>query len=213
MTYCTYSDVNLLTNLTSSDISNANVTSLIAEATKELNSLINVLVVREEIDYIDSTRENDIDGSNTTYYIKNWKDKFIADMDDDGDVDTSDITVYAVASDDIETTATVSSIDVSNGKFVLSTAYSSDYDLYVTYEWCYRNPYTPDPLIKLACILLTSAYCYAKVNIGRAPQVAFGNTRIYRHIDSFDIYYKRFLNIVNQINNQMVDFKESEENL
>jgi len=210
MAYTTIDKVRLLTNLTTSDISDEDATSIIAEATKELNRLINVRVVREKIDYIDETRENNIDGSNTTYYVRNWKGKYIADMDNDGDVDASDITVYAVASDGTESTATVSSITSDEGKFVLSTAYSSDYELYVTYEWCWRDPSTPDPLIELACTLLAAAYCYAKVNIGMAPQIAFGNTRIYRHIDSFDHYYTRFLKIVSLINTEMPDSELSE---
>jgi len=199
-----------MTNLTSSDVSESDVTNLIAEATKQLNGLINVHVERERVLYLDSTRENNIDGSNTTFYVKNWKGKFIADMDDDGDVDTDDITVYLVNSDGTETEAAVSSVAPDEGKFVLSSAPSADYRMYVTYEWCYKDENTPDPLVKLACTLLASAYCYAKVNIGRAPQVAFGNTRIYRHIDSFEHYYQRFLKVVNLINNQMGDTKESE---
>jgi hypothetical protein len=208
MAYTTYSDVNLMTNLTSSDVANADITSIIAEATKELNALINVTVIRERITSIDIVRTNRIDGSNKTYFIKNWDDKFFADMNDDGSVTTSDIIVYNVINE-VETILTVSSIDTSAGSFTLSAAPTQGY-LYVTYEWGYRNAATPDPLIKLACTLLTSAYCYAKVNFGRAPQVAFGNTRLYRHMDSFDLYYKRFMKVVNQINNQMSDYKESE---
>lgn len=207
--YASYSDVNLLTNLTSLDVADADITSIIAQSTLELNRLINVREVRERIDYIDNTRENKIDGSNKTYYVRNWKGKFLADMNNDGSVSASDIKVYAVTSQGVETAATVSSIDAELGKFVLQTAYSNDYKLYVTYEWCYRNPATPDPLIKLACTLLTSAYCYAKINIGMAPQASFGNVKIYRHFESFDYYYKRFLQIVSQINQEMPDYIES----
>jgi len=211
MAYTTVNKVRLLTNLSTSDISDEDVTNLIAEATKELNRLINVKVVREEVLYIDEYRQNKIDGNNTTYYVKNWKGKYLADMDNDGDVDTDDIEVIiADPTNDTETSATVSSISASEGKFVLSSAPSSGKRLYITYEWCYRDPSTPDPLIELACTLLTAAYCYAKINIGRAPQVAFGNTRIYRHIDSFDHYYQRFLKVVAQINNRMSDYKEAE---
>ena len=68
MAYCSYSDVALYTNLTTSDISNANITSLITEATIQLNSDLNVQVIREPISFIDNTRSNDIDGTNKTFY-------------------------------------------------------------------------------------------------------------------------------------------------
>ena len=205
MVYTTEDDVRLLTNLTSSDISDANVTSIIAESTKQLNGMINVHVNREYVSLIDSTRKNEINGTNTTFYVKNWKGKFIADSDDDGDVDTSDITVYLVSGDGTETTATISTITPNDGKFVLSTAPSS-VDMFVTYEWCYKSPSTPDPLIKLACTLLSAAYCYAKVTIGRAPQQSWGNVKLFRHMTSFDHYYQRFLQIIDEINYNMPDF-------
>ena len=53
MVYCTYSDVNLITNISSSDISNADITSIIAQATVELNRKINIKVVRERLNHID----------------------------------------------------------------------------------------------------------------------------------------------------------------
>jgi len=210
MAYIVYGDVHTMTNITSSDISNADITSISAEATKELNGYINTRVTRERVDYIDETRENKIDGSNTSYYVKNWKGKYLADRDDDGSVSTSDVIVYLVDSNGTETTATVSAIDATNCKITLSSAPSSDYDVYITYEWCYRDPSTPDPLIKLACIYFTACYCYAKINIGRSPQVAFGNSRFYRHINSYRIYHDMAMNIVNEINNKIIDYSESE---
>ena len=210
MAYTTYTDVNLMTNLTSSDVANADITSIIAEATKELNALINVHIERERVLFIDNTRKNEINSSNTVFYVKNWNGKFLADTNDSGGVTADDVTIYLVDGNGTETTATVSSIDASLGKFTLSSAPTGG-DMYVTYEWCYKNAGAPDPLIKLACTLLSSAYCYAKVNFGRAPQVAFGNTKLYRHMDSFELYYQRFMKVVNQINNQMSDYKESTE--
>ena len=94
----------------------------------------------------------------------------------------------------------------------MSSAPEAGIRIYITYEWCYKDPSVPDPMIKLACIFLTSAYCYAKLNIGMAPSIAFGNTRILRHINSFDMYYSRYQSVVNRINSQAVgDWKESTE--
>jgi len=209
MAYCAYTDVNLLTNIASADVANADVTSIIAEATKELNSMMNVRIIREKVSYIDQTRENKTDGSNVTYYIKNWEGKFLADMNNDGSVSTSDVEVIIRDQDGVETSATVSSVDAALGKFVLSTAPASGSAIFVTYEWAYRNPATPDPLIKLACVLLSAAYCYGKINVGRAPQVSFGNMRFYRHMNSFDMYYRRFLQTVSLINNRRASFKNA----
>lgn len=211
MVYCTYANVNLITNIISDDVANADVTSIIAEATKELNSFINVQIVREKVEYIDTTRENKIDGSNTIYYIQNWNGKYFADRDDDGDVDTSDVIVYLVDGDGNETIATVSDIDVDDCYVTLSSAPSSSTKIYITYDWCYKNASTPDPMIKLACTFLSAAYCYAKLNIGRAPQVKFGNSRFYRHIDSYEMYYNRAMKIIDKINESggLADYSES----
>ena len=203
MAYTTYDQINLLANIDINDIPNATITSIIAEATKELNRMINTRVVRERVEYIDSTRENKLDGSNTIFYVKNWKGKFLADSDNDGSVGTSDVIVYQVSSDGTETKPTISAIDVDDCYVTLSSAPTAGVLLYITYEWCFKNQSTPDPLIKLACTLLSTAYCYAKLNVDMAPQQGPKN--------SYEHYYKRFLNIVRQINNEMPTFLESEE--
>ena len=99
MALTTTTKVRLLGGLTTDDISDEDIENIISEATKEVLTQLNVKVIREKIEYIDETRENDIDGSNKTYYVKNWKGKYLSDLDMDGSVDTSDIIVYAVDSD------------------------------------------------------------------------------------------------------------------
>jgi len=331
MAYTTYSKVYLLSNLTTSDVSADDVTDIISEVTKELNNDINIRVSREYVDYIDQTRQNKRDGSNTTYYITNWR-KYLADMNNDGRITPEDIAVYKIDSDGNETKVAVKTIagcssyqkwgfsakktknsptgltndstaytasisvdgttnsisvtgsdaqtlstlideinsdlsgataswdttgngyikitsnssgeetsessiaitdtdlfssltninasvetavtGVSNkdypGQFVLETAVDADYKLYVTYEYCNRDPSEPDEKINLACTFLAIAYCYAKENIGRAPQVAFGNTKLFRHMPSFEHYYQRYKNMVSQVNQEgLFDFTES----
>jgi len=213
MVYCTYTDVNLLTNISSTDISDANITSIITHATVELNRLINTKEEREPVSYIDSTRENTIDGSNTTFYVQNWKGKYIADMNNDGSVSTSDIIVYQVDSNGTETTLTVSTITHNQGKFVLSSAPTTGVKLYVTYEWCYKDVSTPDALVKLACVYLTASYCYGKLNIGRAPKEKFGNRTLERDMKSPEYYRKLAYDLINDINNEMYMSSDSERRL
>lgn len=207
--YCNTSDIREITNITTDDVSDTDMQSLITKSLYELNRLINVGIVRERVLFLDQTRKNLINGSNTTFYVRNWRGKFLADRNNNGEVTTDDIQVFLVDGSGTQTEATVSSVTVDEGKFVLSSAPSSDKRMLVSYEWCFRNPSTPDSQIRLACIFLTAAYAYAKINVGRSPQTRFGNIRIFKHIESFDIYFKRAMDIVDLINEKQPDFKEA----
>ena len=206
--FCSVLDIRDLTNLTASDVTDTEVFNLISKSTKQLNRDINTKVIRERVLQIDGVRKNEINNSNTTYYVRNWRNKFIADSNDSGSVTVSDINVVLRdSSTSTESSATVASIDSSLGQFTLETA-PSNVTMYVTYEWSYRNPQTPDPLINLACAMLTSAYAYAKVNIGRAPSEKYGNIKIFRDMKSFDHYFKRYQALVNQINDRMIQIAD-----
>ena len=212
MAYCTEDDIRLMTNVVSGDISDADVTSLIAEATTQVNQDINVQIEREFVSYIDNTRENKIDGSNTVYYVRNWKGRFLADRDNSGTVTIADVKVYQVDGDGNETVLTVSAVDDDDCKITLSSAPSADKDLYIDYAYSLVREGTVDPRVKLATVFLTAAYCYAKLNIGCSPSVAFGSTRITKDMESFSHYYQRYLDIIAQINSlEEVHSKVSED--
>jgi len=101
--YCSMEDFRAVTNLTTSCIKDADAYDLITMAAYQINGDINTKVIRERIGYIDSTRENLIDGSNTDFYVKNWKGKYLADFNNDSEVTTADVIVYAVDDDGTET--------------------------------------------------------------------------------------------------------------
>jgi len=201
--YCSMADFRAVTNLTTSCISDADAYDLITMAAYQINGDMNTKVIRERVEYLDSTRENDINGTTTTFYVKNWKGKYLADFNNDAQVTIADVIVYAVDGDGVETTPTVSSIDVDDGSFTLSSAPSSDKTLYVTYSWSFVNESTPDKQLRMACAFLTAALAQARINIGRAPQISMGNIRIYRHMEAYDEFYKKYLNILGQINTRM----------
>lgn len=213
MAYCVYGDINLLTNITSSDVTNTDVTSLITYATYQLNHDINVKVIRERVEYLDSTRENNINGSNTVFYIRNWKGNYLADMDDDGSVDSSDVTVHLVSTNGTETTATVSAVDENEGKITLSSAPTSDQEVYLTYAYSRvsEDGTSANPLVKMACVYLTAFLCYGKITLGKSPIVSFGNVRLVRHMSSAEEYYKRYQAIIKQINDTQADIKKAGE--
>jgi hypothetical protein len=208
MAYITVSDLRTLTNLTVDDLTDAEIDSLITYATAQFNRDTQKRIIREPIEYIDDTRTNYIDGSNTTYYVKNWEGNYFADSDNDGDVDTSDITVYQVDSDSNETVLTVSSIDEDDMYFTLSSAPESGVTLYVTYN------YLPIPsdhtLLKLAVAYLVAALGYGKINLGRPTNFQVGEIRVVNHIDAVKQYMKAYEAVVAKINDGMLDMVEAD---
>lgn len=202
MAYITYDIVRLFTNLTSDDISDEKLTSIITYCTAQLNRDINTRVIREKIESIDNTRTNKIDGTNSTYFVKNWEGKYIADSNDDGSVTISDLTVYQVDSSSVETTLTISTITASEGKFTVSTMPSS-VTLYVSYD--YAKVSATHSLVKLAMAYLVAAVAYSKINVGQSTSFSVGEIRVVNHINSFKEYYDLYTQIVQRINDGMVD--------
>jgi len=187
-----------MTNLTTNDLTDTQVCNLIAYAGTQLNAAINVKIEEENILEISNTKTNTIDGSNKTYYTREYP---IGDMDNDMDVDISDITVYQYASDGTKTECTVSSITPNTGEFVLNTAPDAAITkLVVTYVHTQRSVSDPHMLVRMACSLLTAAWAYTKINVGKAPRWRMGSTQIWRDMDSFKTYYDKYQLIVNQIN-------------
>jgi len=199
MAFTDATTVRLLSNLTTSDVSDADVASIITQATAQINSDLNIKITREPVYPIDKVRENLIDGSNTVYYTRNWFGVYLADTDNSGVVDTSDVIVYQVDANGNETTLTVSAVDDDDCKITLNSAPSSGVELYISYSYSYVRQGTVDARLKLATTFLTIAYCYAKINFGRPLSEQFGSTKLMRHMDSFKEYYDRYLDIIRQI--------------
>jgi len=197
--YCSVTDIRNMTNITTDDLSDTEVANLIQDAAVQLNKDINIEVVRERVESIDTLRSNDINGTNTTFYVKNWEGRYISDKNDDAEVTTSDLSVIYKDSDGTETSANVSSIVPGEGKFVMSTA-PSNQEVYVSYNWSARDASVPDGSIRLACKFLSTAYCYSKINIGRPIKTDFGNTKITRDMESYNHYVKRYNDEIDKIN-------------
>lgn len=198
--YTTVEVVRNICNLTTNDITDTQICNLIEYTTRELNSDINVHHEEERMEYINSVKDNELNGSNPTFYTKEYP---IGDNNDDGAVDTDDITVWEYSSDgESRSQVTVSSIIPNEGKFVLSTAPASDVTLKVTYKSCQRSASDPHPLIENAATLLTIAWAYTKINVGKSPRWRMGSTQIWRDMDSFKTYYNKYSQMVAKINDR-----------
>ena len=209
MAYAAVADIRLHTNLDTTDISDADVTSLIADVNAIINGDINVEVVRERILPIDNTRKNEINGSNTVYYVRHWKGKYIGDRDNNGSIDdTGDVIVYQVASDGTETQPTVSAVDSDQGKFTMSSAPASGVQLYITYVYSFADP--TGKQVKMAAVYLTAAMAYKKINQGMSPSQVYGNVRLMRDMQAGKEYYRKYKEEIDKINAKAFVYTEAE---
>jgi len=178
VSYCSTADVRLITNLSTTDISDADLNSLIAYSTYQLNADIGVTM------YVKFADGNyflgDYDGSNKTFALKSSP---IGDLDNNGTVDTSDIEVWSKANTaDVYTkmttgTATIASIDDHEfGKFTFQTAPSLTNDYVLKYVW-FPVPFN-HPLIKQALAELTAYFAYLKANLKDVTNYRIGKLEV-----------------------------------
>ena len=214
MAYATVANVRLISGLAIANISDADVTSLIAFATAKINADINYVVNDERVEYIDAEKENKMDGSNTTFYVKDThKSKFqLGDYDNDGDVDKDDFYVYTLdtsTSPATRATETVSTIDRALGKFVLSSAPSTTENLYVTYSVAPLDENTPNTLLTEACAQLVAALAFTNINAKKLQGFTIGKIKVTKQSDGFNMMYKQYEDTMYRINMKINRFEEN----
>lgn len=179
MVYTTKDLIREKTEYTESDISDAALDNIITEATSVINSEINTYVIREKATYIDNTRQNKIDGTNKTFYVKNSIVNNFGDDNNDGELTISDIKIELEDNEDIITETTVSTIDVE-GSYVLNTSPPSETTvaLYTTYKYTHYDITIPDQLITLLSTYLASSYAVLVVESGLPSTTRLGNISV-----------------------------------
>ena len=180
MAYTTIALIRAKTGYTEEQISDAAINTIISEATAVVNNEINTYVIRERVEHIDSSRQNKIDGSNKTFYVKNSIVQNFGDDNDDGELTVSDIKVEIENTDtNVVTEQTVSSIDVE-GSYVLASApdEQTTLNMWTTYNYTYYDITIPDQLIVLLTTYLASSYAAAVVEEGLSVETKFGNITV-----------------------------------
>lgn len=203
MTYTTIDLVREKTEYTSSDISDDAIQNAMNEANAEINSEINTRIVREKVKFIDSTRQNKIDGTNKTFYVKNSITNYFGDNNNNGELTVSDITVEIEDNENNITEVTVSSIDVE-GSYILSTSpdKSTTVAMYVTYKSTHYDITIPDQLIRLLATYLVSSYSILIVEAGLPSTTRLGNISVTVPIANtkYKQFTDRYLALLKRIN-------------
>ena len=198
MAYCTVDDFRLITGIPDSLVNDTDAANYIGSATAQFNADVNFKVIRERIGYIDTVRQNRIDGSNRTFYVKYCKDWYIGDMNNDGAVTTDDIIVYRVYGTE-ETIMTVESIDPANGSFTLAEAPTSGSILYVTYMRAPIDEHTPHELVKQAVAYLAGAMACTAISAAKFKQFKIGDLTILSQLEGYVALKERYDAIVHRI--------------
>ena len=200
MAIITAGEVRLMTDLTTTDISDPKLISMIQYAWGQVQEDIGLRIREEVVDYIDGYRENDIDGSNTTFYVKNSYTRYFGDWDGDGDsLEVSDIEVFEYNNNNIRTQLTVATIN-ANGQFTTSTAPASSSNVTVNYI-SLPLPMT-NYLVKKALIELSAALTYSKLDSQGIQKVRLGRLAVDKNRGSstFSSWYSRYQQTLDQIN-------------
>ncbi len=197
--YVTPSEVRDMCSISSTQLSDSQLWRTIKYASEQLNKDLQVQVFKEKIEYIDDMKTNDIDDSNTTFFLKNSNEgQFIGDYNNDFTITVADLEVWSEA-DETRTALTVSSVTHNRGSFVLSTAPSNDKDYYVNYVWSMADMSTPSALVKMACAQLAAAWGFSKLNVGKADRFHLGNMTVFRDTDAHMYWMSEYRNTLQKI--------------
>lgn len=143
-----------------------NLSEIILSSNSKINSDLTIQVTEEKISYIDDIKTNKVDGSNKKFYVRNFFNKYFGDSNDDGAITKDDVEIIAKYSNGTKAILPVTSIDVADMGFTLTSAPASGTELYVTYKYSYFDMYTPDQRIKDLARYLCLMKCYFELEIG-----------------------------------------------
>lgn len=204
--YCSVDEVRSMTNLTEGQVADTNLAILIEMASNDVNADISIKHEDERVQYISEEKANDVNDSNLTYYTIHYP---IGDKDNDYEVGTSDLYVYAIDEDANRNEKTVISVDAEKGRFLLSEAPSSSDALYVTYYSTNKLVDPPHKLVKMATIWLTASFAYSKINLGKAPRFKEGSLTVFRDTTAHKQYMDKYYHTINKIN-KCINLKDRE---
>ena len=205
MAYCTATDVRSISGLTTSDVSDNDLSTLIDYATAILNKDIQDYHEDEKVLYISVEKENKIDGENTTFYTKYYP---VGDKNNDGTIDGSDIYAYTIDSEGTRTEYIVSSVDDPDiGKFTLSDAPSDTEVLYITYYSSPVDMSTPHKLVTLACAQLTAALAYSSIDVKKISRYRIGKISVMEQSKAYHYFMQEYKRTIHAIRTR--DFKKA----
>ena len=197
MAYVTIANIRNLTSITADMVSDDDLAAIIIYGSRQLNEDIQIYERKERIKQFSDIKLNTIDGSNTTYYVKNG---FIGDLNDDFEVTASDVEVWG-EKEGVRTDFTVSSVDASEDQYTLSAALANDGSIYYhKYKFARQRMDTPAPIVQVAALQIVAAWAMSKLNVGKATRFHLGNMTVFRDTNAYEHYMRRYDETIAKIN-------------
>jgi len=222
MTYCSVNKVRLVSGLESHDISDSRIRDLRDEvATQEVNEDVNQKVQDEQVNRrISGGKQNDIDGSNKTFYLRetHMSELKVGDKTGDGVVDGSDVDVYQIDQEDNRVTnLNVVLEDKDTGELTVEKSNGDaleNGDLFASYvvSPVDQGGYTgndfssggPDRLMETACAQLTASYAFTNIEASKLKDFSVGNVTINSQSEGARIMREEYRDTVRRITQTQV---------
>lgn len=197
--YCTPEDVRDIVDISNTDLTDYQLYKVIQKSQRKINSDVMIEIKEEPVEYIDEYRQNDIDGSNTDYYVQSSWNWYIGDSDGDGEITADDVTVWIYdSSANTRSEATVSSVD-EKGKIVLSSAPANNTELTISYWKCPVDPATPDNRLRDACAYLAGGLAYLKLKADEYDKISLGTLKVAKTSKAYTDYYLNYEDEIRKI--------------
>lgn len=197
--YCTIDDIRTFSSsLKSNVITDTQVYELIKYANSQINQDILIEYREEKVEYISKDKPNDINGSNSVFYVQN---PYLGDYDDDGIISETDLYVYSIdSSGTVKDYAVLQVDDVRRGKFTLTEAPASGVELYITYR---SSPVLLYPIVNMmvrqAAIKYVLALAYSRTDPGMVKSFRVNKVSVTGESSPSKRYMQEYSNLVSKI--------------
>lgn len=203
MAVCTVNDVRLVSDVTEDEINDVDLKKMIDSAIPLFNREIRSEVRREKIQHIDYWHQNDVDGSNKTFYLKYPQaGYYIGDKDNSGAVTTDDVTLEEWDSGGSISDLTINSVDAETGKIVVGTAPATGSRVYAYYNYVPVN-IGSDRIATQAMAHLAAALSQTKLGAGQFEKVSLRVLDMTKQSESFQKHYDQYRKYMNTIKEKM----------
>ena len=208
--YCTIDDVRSASaSLTSTVIKDSILFELIQYATANINQDILTEYRDEPVYHISTEKQNKIDGTNKTFFIKN---PYFGDYTDDGLINEDDLYVYSIDSYGTKKEYSVSSIDdYRQGKFTLTNEVPNGEKLYLTYR---SSPVLLYPSVnlnvRLAAIKFVLALAFGRTDPGLVKSYRINKISVTGESSPSKRYMQEYYELISKINSSSVKEKSSD---